>query len=134
HVRGSSSVHAQVSLAYPFDATPPPAQLVDGAIPRPVQEMLLQWSLYRAGAAGMLDRAYFCLSHLETAYGSPPQRTLKKGDIPHYCTKPPSAKRQTAAATLHISISVLCRLGELTASEDPRYWRKSGGGGPPVLS
>jgi hypothetical protein len=70
-----------------------------------VDQLRDQWRQVRWHEAKLLDRAYFCVTHIERAYGN--------GD--------PAA----AAKALKVSRNVLSRIHKLTGSSDPRHARKA---------
>jgi hypothetical protein len=89
---------------------PPPGWL--DAEPELVRLLRDQWRTVRNGDAKLLDRAYFCLTAIQDAYGG----------------------RSAAADRLQISASLLSRIGQLAASPDPRHARKVTGHGPTEIS
>jgi hypothetical protein len=103
---GSFTVHS------PVDKIPsPPARWGVAATPL-VQQLREQWQQVRSGRAKILDRAYFCLTSIEKAYGGEVQ----------------------SAKSLAVSRNVLEEIRKLTASSDPRHARKATTHGPPHLS
>lgn len=80
--------------------------------PELVRLLREQWRGVRSGQAKLLDRAYFCLTAIEAAYGG----------------------RKDAADTLRVSAAVLSRIGRLAASSDPQHARKMTGSGATTFS
>jgi hypothetical protein len=117
------SASAMLAVQHEDELTTPPAWISQRPLPRTVQEMLVQWDLYLVRRAGLLDRAYFCLSYLEAAYGQKPYPPPVPA--PPGCSRKPTGGRRSAARALNVRVDVLCKLGDLTAAQDPRFWRKA---------
>lgn len=106
HGEGSFTVYR------PFlEAPPPPPSWLD-AEPELVRLLRDQWRTVRDGEAKLLDRAYFCLTAIEDAYGG----------------------RGAAASRLQVSAGLLSRIGQLAASPDRNHARKVTGRGPTEIS
>jgi hypothetical protein len=93
------------------EAPAPPPDWLD-AEPEMVRLLRDQWRAVRDGNAKLLDRAYFCLTAIEDAYGG----------------------RSAAASQLQVSGGLLSRIGQLAASPDRKHARKLTGRGPTEIS
>ncbi len=82
------------------------------AEPELVRLLRDQWRTVRDGEAKLLDRAYFCLTAIEQAYGG----------------------RSSATSQLQVSAGLLSRIGQLAASPDRNHARKVTGRGPTEIS
>jgi hypothetical protein len=88
---------------------PPPWMTREPELVRMLRE---QWRGVRTGEARILDRAYFCLTAIEAAYGG----------------------RKGASEALHVSGAFLSRIGQLAATQDRAHARKLTGSGPATFS
>jgi hypothetical protein len=93
------------------EAPPPPPAWLDEE-PELVRLLRSQFREVRDGSAKLLDRAYFCLTAIEQAYGG----------------------RKRASDRLLTSVGLLSRIGQLAASPDEKHARKLTGSGPSEVS
>jgi hypothetical protein len=107
-VEGGDAIKVYNSIR---EAPAPPPRWVDQE-PELVRLLRSQWRAVRDGSAKLLDRAYFCLTAVEHAYGG----------------------RRPAAERLQVSVSFLSRIGLLAASPDRGHARKVTGTGPAEFS